>query len=94
MIFSGWIALVVISLWLSLIAFVWALGSGQFSDQDRARYLALAGDSPGEERDPAPENGPTARRRGAGVLVLIAVLALGVFTLAVVLSLSGIHGAG
>ncbi len=37
-----WISLVAISLSLSLVAFIWALRSGQFSDQGRARYLPLA----------------------------------------------------
>ncbi len=36
-----WISLVAISLSLSLVAFIWALRSGQFSDQGRARYLPL-----------------------------------------------------
>jgi cbb3-type cytochrome oxidase maturation protein len=41
MYFFGWITLVAISLWVSLVAFIWALRSGQFSDQGRARYLPL-----------------------------------------------------
>ncbi len=41
MYFSGWIILVALSLWISLTAFLWGLQSGQFSDQDRARYLPL-----------------------------------------------------
>jgi cbb3-type cytochrome oxidase maturation protein len=36
-----WTILVVLSLWVSLMGFIWALKSGQFSDQDRARYLPL-----------------------------------------------------
>lgn len=89
MIFTGWALLVGISLWVSLIAFFWGMRSGQFTDQERARYLAFTDDVPG--RDGAS---PGVRRRGAGVLLAIAVLALGVFATAVVLSLSGTHGAG
>ena len=41
MYYLPWTILVVISLWVSLMGFIWALKSGQFSDQDRARYLPL-----------------------------------------------------
>ena len=41
MFFSVWIVLIAVSLWVSLIAFIWALQSGQFADQNRARYLPL-----------------------------------------------------
>lgn len=41
MYFSAWMILIVFSLWASLAAFLWGLQSGQFSDQDRARYLPL-----------------------------------------------------
>ena len=42
MIYSfGWLTLVIVSLAVSLLAFMWGLGNGQFSDQARARYLPL-----------------------------------------------------
>jgi nitrogen fixation-related uncharacterized protein len=41
---SGWVTLVAVSLWVSVLAFVWALRTGQFSDQGRARYLPLRGE--------------------------------------------------
>ena len=41
MFFSAWMILIAFSLWVSLMAFLWGLQSGQFSDQDRARYLPL-----------------------------------------------------
>jgi len=67
---SSWVALVVISLWVSLIAFIWAARSGQFSDQQRARYLALSDDLPAhpvrQESKRAPEG-----------LALLFVIALG-----------------
>lgn len=40
----AWIALVVCAIWFSLLAFFWALEDGQFSDQNRARFLPLAGE--------------------------------------------------
>ncbi len=39
-----WVLLIIASLWVSLVGFFWALKSGQFSDQDRARYLPLRGE--------------------------------------------------
>lgn len=41
MYYLPWSFLVVISLWVSVMAFIWAVKSGQFADQDRARYLPL-----------------------------------------------------
>lgn len=41
MYFSAWVILIAFSLWASLVAFLWGLRSGQFSEQDRARYLPL-----------------------------------------------------
>jgi cbb3-type cytochrome oxidase maturation protein len=46
MYFLGWIILVGLSLWVSLTAFLWGLQSGQFSDQERARYLPLRDELP------------------------------------------------
>ncbi len=46
MYFYGWITLVIISLWVSLVGFIWALRSGQFSDQGRARYLPVRSEFP------------------------------------------------
>ena len=37
----GWMGLVAISLCVSLIAFIWAVKSGQFAEQQRLRYLPL-----------------------------------------------------
>ncbi len=42
MVFFSWIALVAISLMISLLAFLWAVRTGQFSDQGRARFLPLS----------------------------------------------------
>lgn len=40
--YAYWVSLVIISLWISLVAFFWALRDGQFSEQGRARYLPLS----------------------------------------------------
>ncbi len=40
--YLGWMALVAFSLWVSVLAFFWAMRDGQFSDQQRARYLPLS----------------------------------------------------
>jgi cbb3-type cytochrome oxidase maturation protein len=54
MYFSVWMILLAVSLWVSLAAFWWGLQSGQFSDQDRARYLPLRDIRPQTPvRDPA-----------------------------------------
>ena len=52
MVFCSWIALVTLSLGISLFAFLWALRTGQFSDQVRARYLPLAD----PHNSPVPKN--------------------------------------
>ena len=50
----GWIILVSLSFWVSLAAFLWGLQSGQFSDQERARYLPLRDQFPRPAvKDPA-----------------------------------------
>jgi cbb3-type cytochrome oxidase maturation protein len=54
MYFPGWIILVAFSLLISLLAFFWGLQSGQFSDQERARFLPLRDGLPQPTgRDPA-----------------------------------------
>jgi|WetSurMetagenome_2_1015567.scaffolds.fasta_scaffold09610_8 cbb3-type cytochrome oxidase maturation protein len=64
-----WISLVTISLSLSLVAFVWALRDGQFSDQGRARYLPLSDEFPQQ-----PVKHPSKLTLEAYVLLSIVVL--------------------
>ena len=66
--YAGWLFLVGISLSVSLVAFIWALRAGQFSDQDRARYLPL-----GKEllSEPVPVISRAKRRAHTAVLFLI-----------------------
>jgi cbb3-type cytochrome oxidase maturation protein len=68
--YTCWIILVTISLFISLVAFVWALRSGQFSDQGRARYLPLGDDFPLQHvRDPS--------KRNPEAYVLLSIIILG-----------------
>lgn len=71
---SIWMLLIVISLASSFAAFIWGLHSGQFTNQERARYLPLADGLP-----PIPAEGLSRRRpEGYG---LMAVLVLGLVVL-------------
>jgi cbb3-type cytochrome oxidase maturation protein len=81
MYFPTWISLVMVSLGLSLAAFAWGLGSGQFSDQGRARYLPLQ-----DEHHTPPVR--TSWKIGAEIYVLFFVVAMGLVGMvaAVVLS--------
>jgi nitrogen fixation-related uncharacterized protein len=64
-----WVLLIVVSLSISLGGFVWAHRSGQFREQERARYLPL--------RDELRE-APSGKGRGTGeVYILFAILAVG-----------------
>lgn len=40
--YVAWLFLVAFSVWVGVLTFFWALQDGQFSDQERARYLPLA----------------------------------------------------
>ena len=64
-----WVLLIVASLWVSLAGFFWALRHGQFSEQERARYLPLRG-----ELSSPPAK--TARRLPKEVYAMLLVVAL------------------
>ena len=68
-------------------AFAWAVGTGQFADQGRARFLALEGVSPA----PPP---PPGARRPAEVYALAAVGAFVCLVLAAPVVLSLLRPAG
>ena len=76
MFFSVWIVLIAVSLWVSLIAFVWALQSGQFADQNRARYLPLVD----EAEKPVVEDPAKLTVEVYVLLGLATVGLLGIFT--------------
>jgi cbb3-type cytochrome oxidase maturation protein len=44
MYFLAWFILVALSLWVSVVAFVWGIRTEQFSDPARSRYLPLIND--------------------------------------------------
>lgn len=67
----GWLALVMISLWLSLVAFVWALKNGQFTEQARARYFPLR-----DQTSPVPAGDPAKLTVEVYVLAGIVICAL------------------
>lgn len=66
-----WLALVVASLGVSLLAFIWALRSGQFSEQARLRYLPL------RDQPVAAAPGANPARPTAGAYALIAIILAG-----------------
>jgi len=82
--YAGWLFLVGISLVTSIVAFIWALRAGQFSDQDRARYLPLGKDLLSE---PIMAVSRAKRRAHTISLCVIAAIAFIAFTAAVALSL-------
>jgi len=80
-----WIILVAVSLWVSLAGFLWALKTGQFSDQGRARYLPLSGEFHlPEVKHPS--------KFGIEVYVLFGVIGIGTLAMAGALVLIFIHG--
>ena len=68
--YTCWMSLVTISLWVSVAAFVWALRNGQFADQGRARYLPLSDGF----RLPPVKHPP---KLTAGAYVLLSIMILG-----------------
>ncbi|RJR34345.1 MAG: hypothetical protein C4576_26560 [Desulfobacteraceae bacterium] len=42
--YFSWIILVACTIWFALLGFFWALHNGQFTDQNRARYLPFGED--------------------------------------------------
>lgn len=66
-----WILLLAASLGASFAGFFWALENGQFSDQERARYLPLRGEVAG-----SPEAAPPVSRGVYGMLAVFLVCGL------------------
>jgi cbb3-type cytochrome oxidase maturation protein len=79
-----WIILVAFSLWFTLMAFFWGLQSGQFSDQERARFLPLRDNHP----QPAVTN-PAKLTVEVYVLMSIGLLVLVGLAAALFFSLKG-----
>ena len=75
MYYPYFIAYMLVGFAISLVVFFWALGSGQFKDQDRARYLPL---EQGEEpRDLKISRAGRYEAYGLVVLVTLGLMATG-----------------
>jgi cbb3-type cytochrome oxidase maturation protein len=87
MFYLGWVTLTGTGVLASIAVFLWALRSGQFADQGRARYLPLF------ETDPLSPASKSPRLPGAAYGLLL-VLGIGVIALLspVVLTLLRIRG--
>ena len=72
MYYPYFIAYIGIGVVLSLLVFYWAFRSGQFSDQQRARYLPLRGDA-----DEPPVKATRRYRIEIYGLLILAVIGLG-----------------
>jgi cbb3-type cytochrome oxidase maturation protein len=83
-IYSIWLFLVLMSVSVSLAAFIWGLRTGQFSNQERARYLPLGKDLLSQ---PIPEISRTKCRAHTTALYLIAAIAFTAFGAALTLAL-------
>jgi cbb3-type cytochrome oxidase maturation protein len=79
-----WIILVAFSLWFTLMAFFWGLQSGQFSDQERARFLPLRDTQP-----QPPVKNPAKLPVEVYVLMSIGLMVLLGLTAALFFSLKG-----
>jgi len=87
MFYLGWIVLTATGILVSIIVFIWAFRSGQFSDQGRARYLPLRNEFP----SPAVEN-PS--QLSLEVYVLIFIIGIGLFGIAAAVVLTLVHMKG
>ena len=84
MYYPYFIAFMLVGFAISVLVFFWALGSGQFKDQERARFLAL---DQGEE--PRAKKISRAGRYEAcalGLLVTLGLLATGAVLMFAILS--------
>ncbi len=87
MFYIGWICLTASGILVGIVVFLWALKTGQFSDQARARYLPLRDDFP-RARVENPSR-PTGE-----VYALLFVIAIGLTAMAatVILTIRGLGG--
>lgn len=80
----SWLGLVVVSLWISLAAFIWGLQSGQFKEQARVRYFPLR-----DQTSPAPLCDPA--KVTVEVYVLAAIVTCGLLIMLTPLALTIWH---
>ncbi len=81
MYYLSWIVLTGIGIGASIAVFIWAIKSGQFSDQERARYLPLSVENSGP-----PADKPS--RLPAEVYALVFILAMGLVAMGSVVILT------
>ncbi len=82
--YAGWLYLVGISLIVSILAFIWGARTGQFSDQDRARFFALGPDLLSQ---PVKIASRRKQRLHNGALLGIIMLCLSILATALVLGI-------
>jgi cbb3-type cytochrome oxidase maturation protein len=81
MVYLAWLSLIAVGIGISIIVFLWALKTGQFSDQARARYLPL-----GEELPLGSVE--VSQRLPCEVYALIIIIALGILSIASTITLT------
>jgi nitrogen fixation-related uncharacterized protein len=74
-----WVTFFTSGLLIAVFTIIWAMRSGQFEDQQRARFLPLVGLS-AEEMAPAPE-----KKQVAPSIALLLIVLLGLSALVLVL---------
>ncbi|RJQ57447.1 MAG: hypothetical protein C4530_12485 [Desulfobacteraceae bacterium] len=79
---------------LSLLILLWALNSGQFKDQQRARFLPLQGETPSQPLPPSDPMSRMSRARRIEFYALIGLIVVGLMLTASVLGFSIIRSAG
>jgi cbb3-type cytochrome oxidase maturation protein len=83
----AWIVLTAIGIAASILVFIWAIKSGQFSDQGRARYLPLCDESPDDVCQRT-----SAFRFEALALILVVVVVLSAMVGAVYMTIVSVYG--
>jgi nitrogen fixation-related uncharacterized protein len=79
--YAAWLTLIAAGVGASIAALVWALKTGQFSDQGRARYLPLT-----DEIDASPA--ADARRLPSEVYALSIIIIIGLLSIASTITLT------
>ncbi len=83
MYYLPWVLLVIVSIWAALAGFFWGLSSGQFSDQQRARYLPL--------RDSGPFPEVEGHRPNRELAVLFSVFGVALFSIGITIYIIFTH---
>ncbi|NIQ38979.1 MAG: cbb3-type cytochrome oxidase assembly protein CcoS [Proteobacteria bacterium] len=87
MFYLGWIALTAVGILLSIAVFLWALKSGQFSDQKRARYLPL------RDQFPLPRS-ENPSRTTSEMYALVFIILIGFAAMATTVVLTVVNSGG